>query len=109
MRARRLWIFVWSAPALILGALAAGTTARADLTEAAIARVAAGRTSDNSDFQHGRQNARIVFVTGVVDAIDKNFFGRPQKVAIVSLSDSGALLQNVIEDTAAGQELKHHV
>jgi hypothetical protein len=59
--------------------------------------------------QAGRPNPRIVFVTGVVDAIDKDLFGRAQKVAIVSLSDSGALLQNPIENKSAGEELKHHV
>jgi hypothetical protein len=59
--------------------------------------------------QPPRQTPRIVFVTGKVDAIDKNFFGRTQKVAIVSLSDSGALLQNPIENESAGEELKHHV
>src|SRR5215468_8534456 len=55
------------------------------------------------------QNAKIVFVTGTVDAIDKDFFGRTQRVAIVSLSDTGALLQNPVEDVSAGRELKHHV
>lgn len=30
-------------------------------------------------------------------------------MAIVSLSDSGALLQNAVEDVSAGEELKHHV
>ena len=59
--------------------------------------------------QPPRETPRIVFVTGKVDAIDKNFFGRTQKVAIVSLSDSGALLQNPIENESAGEELKHHV
>ena len=53
--------------------------------------------------------AKIIFVTGQVNAIDKDFFGRTQRVAIVSLSDTGALLQNPVEDTSAGEELKHHV
>ena len=57
----------------------------------------------------GRQNARIVFVSGVVDSIDKDFLGRTKRVAIVSVSDSGALVQNAIEDASAGEELKHHI
>jgi hypothetical protein len=55
------------------------------------------------------EKAKIVFITGKVNAIDKNFFGRTQRVAIVSLSDNGALMQNPIEDVSAGEELKHHV
>src|SRR5262245_15212411 len=57
----------------------------------------------------GRQSAKIVFVSGFVDAIDKDLFGRAQKVAIVSVSDTGVLLQNAVEDMSAGEELKHHV
>jgi hypothetical protein len=64
---------------------------------------------DDPGLPLGRQDAQIVFVTGFVDAIDKDFFGRPKKVAIVSISESGALLQNAVENISAGQELKHHV
>jgi hypothetical protein len=53
--------------------------------------------------------ARIVFVTGVVDTIEKDFFGRPEKVAIVSVGDKGVLFQNAVEDLSAGAELKDHV
>ena len=50
-----------------------------------------------------------MFVTGVVDAIDRDFLGRTQKVAIVSVSDEGALLQNAVENVSVGRELRHHV
>lgn len=53
--------------------------------------------------------ARVVFVTGVVDAIEKDFLGRPERVAIVSVSDRGVLLQNAVEDMSAGEALKDHV
>jgi hypothetical protein len=53
--------------------------------------------------------ARVVFVTGVVDAIEKDFFGRPERVAIVSVGEQGVLLQNAVEDMSAGHELKDHV
>jgi hypothetical protein len=67
------------------------------------------RPPDYPSMMTGHQNAKIIFVTGVVDAIDKDFLGRPQKVAIVSLGDSGALHQNAVENRSAGEELKHHV
>ena len=57
----------------------------------------------------GVDKARIVFVTGTVDTLKKDFFGRAKRVAIVSVSDTGALMQNPIEDEAAGEELKRHV
>ncbi|HKA16302.1 MAG TPA: hypothetical protein VKH41_14860 [Myxococcota bacterium] len=55
------------------------------------------------------QMPRIVFITGTVDAVDKDFLGRTRRVAIVSVGNTGALFQNAIEDMAAGEELKHHV
>ncbi|MGH7337771.1 MAG: hypothetical protein ACREI7_09340, partial [Myxococcota bacterium] len=64
----------------------------------------AAPSPDYPTMASGRQSAKVVFVTGVVDAIDENFFGRPEKVAIVSLSDTGALLQNAVEDVSAGEE-----
>ena len=78
------------------------------LAEDTSSRVAAP-PPDYPTLASGRQTAKVVFVTGVVDTIDKNFFGRPEKVAIVSLSDTGALLQHPVENVSAGEELKHHV
>jgi hypothetical protein len=57
----------------------------------------------------GVEKARIVFITGTVDSLKKDFFGRTKRVAIVSVSDTGALMQNLVEDEAAGEELKDHV
>jgi len=57
----------------------------------------------------GVEKARIVFVTGTVDSLKTDFFGRTQRVAIVSVGDTGALMQNLVEDEAAGEELKRHV
>ena len=105
-RVRRKFDFAGGILALV-GALAISSPAPAELLTADLTDVAA-RPPGYPTLQ-GRQSAKIVFVTGVVDAIDKDFLGRPQKVAIVSLSDSGALLQNPVENTSAGQELKHHV
>jgi hypothetical protein len=91
-------------------AIAVAAPTFADLLSAQAANVAV-RTSDSPDsrLDSGHANARIVFVSGVVDSVDKDFFGRTKKVAIVTISDSGALLQNPIEDSSAGEELKHHV
>ena len=86
-------------------AIAGPTTAGPLLAEAS--DVAA--PPDYPTMARGRQSAKVIFVTGVVDAIDKDFLGRPQKVAIVSLSDSGALLQNPVDDSSAGEELRHYV
>jgi hypothetical protein len=91
---------------VLTGVLAATSSAAADSLLAAnpdISSRIAGRSSS------GGQNARIVFVSGVVDAIDKDFLGRTKKVAIVSVSDTGALVQNAIEDESVGEELKRHV
>lgn len=90
------------------GALAIASPAPAEPLLVQPADVAA-RPPDYPFAAQGRQSAKVVFVTGVVDAIDKDFLGRPQKVAIVSLSDSGALHQNAVENSSAGEELKHHV
>jgi len=85
---------------------------------AAEGRTAEWRTADTPDVAARMPDApsmqsvqipRIVFISGTVDAVDKNFLGRTQRVAIVSVGDTGALFQNAVEDSAAGQELKHHV
>jgi hypothetical protein len=90
------------------GALAIAAPALAELLSSEAADVAA-RPAADSRLDSGHASARIVFVSGVVDSVDKDFLGRTKKVAIVTISDSGALLQNPIEDTSAGEELKHHV
>ena len=109
MRARQSnWLdVVWGA-LVLSGALVIASLAFADPLFSTASDVAA-RPPDYPTLSSGRQSAKIVFITGVVDAIDKDFFGRPQKVAIVSLSDTGALLQNPVENASAGEELKHHV
>ncbi len=53
--------------------------------------------------------ARVVFVRGIVESVEEDFFGRPERVAIVSVNDDGLLIQNSVEDAAAGGELKRHV
>lgn len=93
---------------VLSGALAIASPTPAEPLLVGVPDVAA-RPPDYPTLSQGRQTAKVVFVTGVVDAIDKDFLGRPQKIAIVSLSDSGALLQNPVENSSAGQELKHHV
>ena len=93
----------------LAGALAIALPALAEPLLSPTAADVSARPPDYPTLVSGRQSAKIVFVTGVVDAIDKDFFGRPEKVAIVSLSDTGALLQNPIEDVSAGEELKDHV
>jgi hypothetical protein len=106
-RARSILDFIRGVLALS-GALAIAGPTTAEPLLAEVSDVSA-RPPDYPTMSSGRQSAKVVFVTGVVDAIDKDFLGRPQKVAIVSLSDSGALLQNPVENSSAGQELKHHV
>ena len=107
-RARSILDFIGGILALS-GALAIAGPTPAEPLLVGVSGVATQPAADYPTMALGRQSAKIVFVTGVVDAIDKDFLGRPQKVAIVSLSDSGALLQNAVENTSAGQELKHHV
>lgn len=53
--------------------------------------------------------ARVVVITGVVETVEKTFFGRPERIAIVSVNDEGILVQNPVEDVAAGGDLKRHV
>jgi hypothetical protein len=109
MRARRAGsIPVPICGVLVLAGLALASPAPAEPLWAEVSNVAT-RVADSPTLSQGRESARIVFVTGVVDAIDEDFLGRPQKVAIISLSDSGALLQNAVENVSAGEELKRHV
>jgi hypothetical protein len=91
---------------VLSGALAAASSVVADPLLAANPDVSTHIAGYSS---RAGQNARIVFVSGVVDAIDKDFFGRTKKVAIVSVSDTGALVQNAVEDASVGEELKSHV
>jgi hypothetical protein len=112
MRARwAFWLDFVAGILALSGALAIAFPAAAEPLAAALAATPelAAQRPDYPGLVRGQQTAQIVFVTGIVDAIDKDFFGRPQKVAIISLSDSGALLQNAVENVAAGQELRHHV
>ena len=83
------------------------TLAALSLAALAIASPAVAKTRLAST--PGVEKARIVFVTGTVDSLKKDFFGRTKRVAIVSVSDTGALMQNLVEDEAAGEELKRHV
>jgi hypothetical protein len=53
--------------------------------------------------------ARVVLVQGLVQAIEKDLFGRTERVAILSISDEGILVLNAVEDVSAGQKLKEHV
>lgn len=109
MRTRQFdWLDVVSGALALSGALAIASLALADPLFPIGSNVAAP-PPDYPTLANGRQSAKVVFVTGVVDAIDEDFFGRPEKVAIVSLSDTGALLQNAVEDVSAGEELEHHV
>jgi hypothetical protein len=106
-RARRIPDFICGV-LVLSGALAIASPTPAQTLLAGVSDVAA-RPPDYPTMSRTRESARVVFVTGVVDAVDKDFLGRPQKVAIVSLSDSGALLQNAVENKSAGRELKDHV
>ena len=94
---------------VLSGALAIASPAPAGAAGGRGVSDVAARPPDYPATASDRESAKIVFVTGVVDAIDEDFLGRPQKVAIVSLSDSGALLQNAVENSSAGRDLKRHV
>ena len=84
-------------------------SAVAGLVLAALALAAPALAKTRLASTPGVEKARIVFVTGTVDSLKKDFFGRTRRVAIVSVSDTGALMQNLVEDEAAGEELKRHV
>jgi hypothetical protein len=57
----------------------------------------------------GGSPVRLLLIRGVVEPIEKDLFGRPQRVAIVFVSSNGFLVQNPVEDVAAGEQLKDHV
>jgi hypothetical protein len=52
---------------------------------------------------------RVMRIRGVVEPIEKNLFGRPKRVAIRFVTSYGFLIQNPVEDVAAGEKLKDHV
>ena len=57
----------------------------------------------------GGSPIRVMLIRGVVEPIEKDLFGRPERVAIVFVSSQGFLIQNPVEDVAAGEKLKDHV
>jgi hypothetical protein len=57
----------------------------------------------------GGSPIRVMLIRGVVEPIEKDLFGRPERVAIVFVNSHGVLIQNPIEDVAAGEKLKDHV
>jgi hypothetical protein len=57
----------------------------------------------------GGSPIRMMLIRGVVEPIEKDLFGRPERVAIVFVNSHGVLIQNPIEDVAAGEKLKDHV
>jgi hypothetical protein len=50
-----------------------------------------------------------MLIRGVVEPIEKDLFGRTERVAITFVNSQGVLIQNPIEDVAAGEKLKDHV
>lgn len=78
--------------------------------------VPVARASDGSDVLReaamptvGGSPIRVMLIRGVVEPIEKDFFGRPERVAIVFVNSHGVLIQNPVEDIAAGEKLKDHV
>ena len=57
----------------------------------------------------GGRRVRVIYVRGVVEPLERNFFGRPERVAIVSVSEDGFLIQNSVEDVSEGGNLKNHI
>ena len=57
----------------------------------------------------GDRRVRLIYLRGVVEPVDRDFFGRPERMAIVSVDDDGFLIQNSVEDVSAGRDLKDHV
>jgi hypothetical protein len=57
----------------------------------------------------GGSPIRVMLIRGVVEPIEKDLFGRPERVAITFVNSHGVLIQNPIEDAAAGEKLKDHV
>lgn len=78
--------------------------------------VPVAKASDGSDVLReaamptvGGSPIRVMLIRGVVAPIEKDFFGRPERVAIVFVNSHGVLIQNPVEDIAAGEKLKDHV
>jgi hypothetical protein len=87
---------------LILALLLAGW-ARDSLAETSdVSREAALPTLGGSPI-------RLMLIRGVVEPIEKDLFGRTERVAITFVNSQGVLIQNPIEDVAAGEKLKDHV
>jgi hypothetical protein len=57
----------------------------------------------------GGSPIRLMLIRGVVEPIEKDLFGRTERVAITFVNSQGVLIQNPIEDIAAGEKLKDHV
>jgi hypothetical protein len=57
----------------------------------------------------GGSPIRLMLIRGVVAPIEKDLFGRAERVAIVFVNSHGVLIQNAVEDVAAGEKLKDHV
>jgi len=57
----------------------------------------------------GGSPIRLMLIRGVVEPIEKDLFGRTERVAITFVNSQGVLIQNPIEDVAAGEKLKDHV
>jgi hypothetical protein len=74
------------------------------------------RSSDGSEVLReaalptvGGSPIRLMLIRGVVAPIEKDLFGRTERVAIVFVNSHGVLIQNAVEDVAAGEKLKDHV
>ena len=57
----------------------------------------------------GGSPIQMMLIRGVVEPIEKDLFGRTERVAITFVNSHGVLIQNPIEDVAAGEDLKEHV
>jgi hypothetical protein len=74
--------------------------------------------TDAGDFLNLREAAmptlggspiQLMLIRGVVEPIEKDLFGRPERVAITFVNSQGVLIQNPVEDVAAGEDLKEHI
>jgi hypothetical protein len=83
-----------------------------------LAGVAENAQADAGDFLNlgeaalptiGGSPIQMMLIRGVVEPIEKDLFGRPERVAITFVNNQGVLIQNPIEDVAAGEDLKEHV
>jgi hypothetical protein len=57
----------------------------------------------------GGSPVQLMLIRGLVEPIEKDLFGRPERVAITFVNSHGVLIQNPVEDVAAGEDLKEHV